>query len=194
MARRRPRPYRIPKSARWLVKEAPAGPPPFRATLEVINDLRAKGLFADYAIGGGIGAMRYTEPFETYDLDVFFIPSTSNLTAGIPAIYQELSRRGYEPCKEHVVIEGLPVQFLATDALTREAVEQARTVAYADLRVRFMSPEHLVAIAVGAGRKKDQLRVGIILDHVKVDKPKLDDILKRHGLVEAYWAIVGKKP
>ena len=193
MPRKRPRPYKIPKTARWLIKEAPPGPPPFRATLEVINDLKAKGLFVEYAIGGGMGAMRYTEVFETYDLDVFFIPATSDLTAGIPAIYKDLSRRGYDPRKEHVVIEGLPVQFLATDALTREAVEEARTVVYADIKVRFMSPEYLVAIAVRVGRAKDLLRIGLIRDHVNVDARKLEGILTRHGLAKAYRGIVGGK-
>jgi len=41
-----------------------------KETLKVINELREKNLIDDYAIGGGIGALSYIEPFLTYDLAV----------------------------------------------------------------------------------------------------------------------------
>lgn len=45
-----------------------------KRTLKVINELKEKGLINNYAIGGGIAALFYIEPFLTYDLGVFIIP------------------------------------------------------------------------------------------------------------------------
>lgn len=42
-----------------------------RETIKVINRMIKKGLFNDYAIGGGIATMFYIEPFLTYDIDIF---------------------------------------------------------------------------------------------------------------------------
>lgn len=53
------------------------------------NSLRTAGLIVDYALGEALAAVRYTEPFTTYDADIFFIPADRGLTAGIPAIYAQ---------------------------------------------------------------------------------------------------------
>ncbi|MGB9700895.1 MAG: hypothetical protein ACPL5I_16095 [Thermodesulfobacteriota bacterium] len=42
-------------------------------TIKVLNELREKGLIKDYAIGGAIAALRWTEPFFTQYLDIFII-------------------------------------------------------------------------------------------------------------------------
>ena len=39
-----------------------------KKTPKVINELKERGLIDDYAIGGGIAALFYIEPFLTYDL------------------------------------------------------------------------------------------------------------------------------
>jgi hypothetical protein len=39
-----------------------------------MNNLKEKGLIKDYAIGGAIATLRWTEPFFTRDLDIFVIP------------------------------------------------------------------------------------------------------------------------
>jgi len=44
-----------------------------KKTLEVINELKRKGLIKDYVIGGDIGVLKWTEPFFTRDLDIFII-------------------------------------------------------------------------------------------------------------------------
>ena len=40
------------------------------ATLRVLNELERNGVISRYAIGGAVGAIFYTEPFLTYDLDI----------------------------------------------------------------------------------------------------------------------------
>lgn len=194
MTRRSSRPYRPRKSdfARWLVAETPPGRPILAPALTILNGLKAKGLVVDYAIGGGMGAMRYTEPFTTMDLDVFFIPAKQGISAGLPGIYGELKRLGYDSAGESVMIEGVPVQFLATDALTEEAVRKAPTVTYSGIKTKVMSAEHLIAIAARAGRKKDMVRVEMMFNQAGIDRRKLRDILSRHGLAASFKKTFGK--
>ena len=65
------------------------------------------------ALGGALAAMYYVEPFATYDADIFFIPADKGLTAGIPAIYAHLQAQGWRVEREHLLVRGFPVQFLA---------------------------------------------------------------------------------
>jgi hypothetical protein len=88
-------------------------------TLTVINGLKEKGIIEDYAIGGGIAAIYHIEPFLTYDLDIFVIlPETSNKKIiDLRMLFSELSTKGYTWNKEHIIVEGVPVQFIPADAL-----------------------------------------------------------------------------
>lgn len=94
-----------------------------RQTLKVVNGLKNKGLINDYAIGGGIAALFYIEPFLTYDLDVFIISvertDEKNLIVLSP-IFDYLKSKGYSWKGEHIIIEGVPVQFIPADELERE--------------------------------------------------------------------------
>ena len=42
--------------------------------IEVLNRMQADGVFEKFAIGGGIAAIYYLEPYQTDDIDVFFLP------------------------------------------------------------------------------------------------------------------------
>ena len=55
-----------------------------KATLQVINQMVADKVIADYAIGGAIGAIAYLEPFLTQDVDVFI--SFSSTSAGLSVV------------------------------------------------------------------------------------------------------------
>ena len=158
-----------------------------KKALEALNGLARDGVIGRYAIGGAMGATFYVEPFTTFDLDVFVVlPETGGLVTLAP-LYQELSRRGYPAKDECVMIAGIPVQFLpAGTPLLDEALAQAREVPYEDVMTRVFSPEHLVAVAVQAGRPKDRQRVQMFLDAGVLDRARLDDILKRHGWLERF--------
>ena len=43
-------------------------------TLNVINHMKEDRVIRDYAIGGAVAVMFYTEPVVTVDLDIIFIP------------------------------------------------------------------------------------------------------------------------
>ena len=158
-----------------------------KKALEALNGLEREGLLGRYAIGGAMGATFYVEPFTTFDLDVFVVlPETGGLVTLAP-LYGELAKRGYPAQDECVMIAGIPVQFLpAGTPLLDEALAQARDVPYENVTTRVFGPEHLVAVAVQAGRAKDRQRVQMFLDAGVLDRKNLEDILKRHGLMEKF--------
>jgi hypothetical protein len=146
------------------------------------NSLRASGFIEDWALGGPLAAIYYVEPFTTYDADIFFIPSDKGLSAGIPAIYTHLQTQGWKIEREHLVVGGFPVQFLAAAGLTEEAVREAETVEFEGVPARIFWAEHIVAIAASVGRQKDKARIEQMLQQTELDKSYLEKILQRHKL------------
>ena len=157
-------------------------------TLRVLDDLKRAGVIAEYAIGGAMAAIFYTEPILTFDLDVFvrFSEGDSTLLTLQP-IYDALSQRGFLPESECVNIEGIPVQFLpAYNALVEEGLKEAREVMYEAVSVRVLRVEHLIAICIQTGREKDRQRLRLFLDEADIDLGYLHDVIVRHGL-ESKW-------
>jgi hypothetical protein len=140
------------------------------------------------AIGGAMGATFYTEPFLTFDLDVFVVlPRTSAGLLTLGPLYEALRARGYTEEKECVPIEGVPVQFLpAYNSLVEEALDQAREIMYEDVPARVLRSEHLVAISLQTGRGKDRDRVRILREQAKLDMNLLTEVLRRHELEEKW--------
>jgi len=160
----------------------PAPGIPLDEIFAAANSLREAGLIVEYALGGALAAIRYTEPFTTYDADIFFIPTDAGLSAGIPAIYSHLRHLGYTVDREHLLFRGFPVQWLATSGLTEEAVRQAEPIDFENVQGRVMRPEHLIAIAASVGRLKDLARIEQMLEQAELDRALLDAILERHHL------------
>lgn len=152
-----------------------------KEAIKVINELREKGLILDYAIGGGIATLFYIEPFLTYDLDVFIIvkPTGKNKIIDLTQLYHYLESRGYKWKGEHILIEGIPVQFIVADELEEEAIKNAKDIKYEDIWTKVFTPEYLIAILLRAGRRKDLEKVERLLEQSVVDKGKLDKILKK---------------
>jgi len=159
-----------------------------KRTLQVLNELEKEGVFARYAIGGAMGATFYTEPFLTFDLDVFVVlPRTPGGSLTLTPIYEALRARGYREEDECVLIEGVPVQFLpAYNSLVEEALNQAREIMYEDVPARVLRSEHLLAICLQTGRSKDRERVRILREQAKLDQNFLADVLRRHQLEEKW--------
>src|SRR6266550_1875729 len=155
---------------------------PLAEVLRAANELAGAGLIEDWALGGALAAIYYVEPFTTYDADIFFIPADKGLTAGIPAIYAHLQTQGWQVEREHLVVRGFPVQFLAANGLTEEAVREAEHIEYEGVPAKVFRAEHIVAIAASVGRPKDKARVEQLLEQADLDKTKLEKILQRHKL------------
>lgn len=160
-----------------------------KKALEILNELKEKGLLGDYAIGGGIATIFYTEPVFTYDLDVFVIvkPKPQGKIISLAPIYDYLKSKGYVWEGEHIVIEDMPVQFIpAGTDLEKEAVENAKDITYSGARTKVVPAEYLIAIALRVGRRKDFEKVGRLFDQAKIDKNTLEKILKKHNLWEKF--------
>lgn len=158
-----------------------------KKALQALNGLERDGVIGRYAIGGAMGATFYVEPFTTFDLDVFVVLPEADGLVTLAPLYRELAQRGYPAREECVMVEGIPVQFLPPGTpLLDEALAQAREVPYEDVTTRVFGPEHLVAVAVQAGRAKDRQRAQMFLDAGVLDRKRLDEILSRHGLMERF--------
>jgi hypothetical protein len=104
-----------------------------KRTLEVLNKLEKEGVFSRYAIGGALGATFYTEPFLTFDLDVFVPQGRCSGAVSAPKSaasavrdrrYSETLRaRAYTEENQCVLIEGVPVQFLPVYNLDRRSAQ-----------------------------------------------------------------------
>jgi len=155
---------------------------PLAEVLRAANDLVAAKLIREWALGGALAAIYYVEPFTTYDADIFYIPVEEGLTAGLPAIYARLQSQGWQVEREHLLIRGFPVQFLAAHGLTDEAVREAERMDYEGVPARIFRAEHIVAIAASVGRAKDKARIEQLLAQADLDKAYLENVLQRHKL------------
>jgi hypothetical protein len=159
-------------------------------TIAAINQMQADGVIQRYAIGGAVGATFYLEPVATLDVDVFvsFQPDPGSLRVTPQPIFDYLKARGGTMDGEYIIVAGWPVQFLpAANPLVTEALEQAVERKVADTPARVFTAEHLAAIALQTGRAKDKARLLQFLESGVLDSGRLQNIIARHGLLEA-WA------
>ena len=169
-----------------------------KKTLEILNKLKEKGLVLDFAIGGGIATIFYTEPVFTYDLDVFVIikPELQTRIISLVPIYDYLKSRGYSWKGEHIVIDGMPVQFIpAGSDIEKDAIENAKDIIYSGVKTKVLPAEYLIAIALKVGRRKDFEKIGRLIDQAKIDKNVLEKIiLKKYHLAEKFkeWKKMSK--
>jgi len=141
-----------------------------------------------YAIAGAIAATFYVEPVPTYDLDVFvLIKTTPGKLISLAPIYARLKELGFKPHREHVVIHGVPVQFIPVyNRLSEEALSEARAVEYDLMPTRVIRPEHLLAIMLQTSRPKDLVRARLLAEQAELDAAYLSKLLSRHGLTRKW--------
>ncbi len=163
-------------------------------TLKVINRMKADGVIDDYAIGGAVAAIFYVEPFDTFDLDIFFaVKSPPHELAVLAPLYEYLATRGYTEDREYVQVEGWPVQFLPIySPLIAEAVQAAMEIKFKRTPTRVMRAEHLAAIMLETGRPKDYARLSQFLEAGVLDAVALADVLARYGLSKKWQAFLRK--
>jgi hypothetical protein len=155
---------------------------PLADVLRAANELVSAGIIRDYALGGALAAIYYTEPFTTYDADIIFVASDKILSAGIPAIYSHLQAKGWRVEREHLVVKDFPVQFLAASGLTEEAVREANQIEFEGVPAKVFGPEYIIAIAASVGRHKDLARIEQLMAQARINKASLDDVLRRYNL------------
>src|ERR1043166_4341980 len=143
---------------------------PLADVLRAANELVSAGLIKDYALGGALAAIYYTEPFTTYDADIIFVASDKTLSVGIPAIYSYLQAKGWRVEREHLVVKGFPVQFLAASGLTKEAVHEAKEIEFEGVRAKVFRPEYIIALAARVGRHKDLARIEQLMTQARINR------------------------
>src|SRR5258706_3981165 len=155
----------------------------------ILSVVHADGIIERFAIGGGIAAIRYLEPYLTDDIDVFISPLVvgANGLVAFGRIYSYLQELGYHTEREYIRIEGWLVQFVpASESVQEEAVTLANRVAFAGEYRPIFSAEHLAAELLRSGRLKDHTRVVALLESEQMDMEVFHDIIRRHGLAEKW--------
>jgi hypothetical protein len=158
-------------------------------TIAAINQMRADGNIARYAIGGAVGATFYLEPVATLDVDIFidFHTDAARLLASPQPIFDYLKARGGKMDGEYIVMDGWPVRFLPPSSpLIKEALAQAVEKDVAGTRARVFTAEHLATIALQTGRAKDKARLLQFIETGALDAARFQAILGRHRL-QAAW-------
>jgi hypothetical protein len=160
--------------------------------IEVLNQMQADGVFEKFAIGGGIATIYYLEPYQTDDIDVFFLPvffGKEGLVSLEP-IYSYLEKLGYHSVDEGVgiiQIEEWPVQFVPVcESTQEEAVMKAQQARYGETPTLIFTAEHLAAELLRSGRAKDHARVVDLVRSKQVEMKTFRDILNRHGLFDKW--------
>ena len=147
--------------------------------------MRDEGVIEDYAVAGAMAVMFWAEPIPTFDLDVLvFLPSAGPIVSLAP-IYEWANKRGYAAEREHVMVEGVPVQFLpAHDELADEAITHAVIRQYGAVPVKVSRPEYLIALYLeGSARTpKRRERAAALRESGAVDDARLQDLMKRFKL------------
>ncbi len=158
----------------------------FANALRVLNEMKESRVVEDYAVAGAMALVFWTEPVPTFDLDVLvFLPREEGPVLSLAPIYEWAARRGFPSKAEHVMIEGVPVQFLpAHDELADEAIERAATMEYEGVAVRVVRPEYLAALYLepGARSRKRRERAAALRESAATDVEALDRLLRRFGL------------
>lgn len=160
--------------------------PNLQIVLRRVNELRAKGIIEQYAIGGAWAVTYFSEPVPTDDLDVFCHLRSQSFLISLSPIYEYLKSLGYQPAEaEHadsIMIESVPVQFLVGNALVDEAIENAVEVDLMGELIRIFDLEYVIAIALDVGRSKDLSRIDVMLQTTTrpIELERLSSILGRH--------------
>ncbi|MBI5234810.1 MAG: nucleotidyltransferase [Deltaproteobacteria bacterium] len=161
-----------------------------KKAIRILNELVEKGVVEQYALGGAVAVLFYTETLNTKDVDVFVTTHVTKSKTGIVhlgSIYEHLKKAGYKMDGQYFIVDGVPVDFIAAyDDLTMEAVDNAADKLYGGIKVRVFRPEHLMAIALQTGRPQDLRKIDLLKTQTALDEKFLMATLKRHGLVEKW--------
>ena len=172
--------------------------PDLAEVFRTLAEMKELGVIADYAVGGAVAAIFYSEPRETFDLDIFFLigKEPSSPLARLESIYEYGRSKGLPVESEFIQIGGWSVQFLeAYSPLRADAVKQARTLSLEGTSVRVIDPEFLAAMMIETGRNKDWIRLTDFFESNVLDAERFETILQKYGLSDTWeqqkWRLGG---
>ncbi len=157
----------------------------FGSALAAIASLKKDGVVTDYALGGAMALVFWSEPVPTFDIDVFVLLETKSSLVSLGPVYAWARKHGYREEAEHILIGGIPVQVIpAHNQLAEEAIAAAAELDYDGQPVRVIRPEYLIALYLEptARTAKRLARVVALLEEDSVDRKLLDTLLQRYNL------------
>lgn len=163
---------------------------PLECALRLANSAVEKGLIGGYAVAGAFAFIYYGEPFETKDLDLMMkLSLTEGGLVDVAPVYRHFVDGGAVAEGQFLRLSRILVDIVpAADALDEEALREAVEARVGRQTARILTAEHAVAIAVRTGRPRDRMKIDRLLASApeSVDHRKLDGVLARHGLREAW--------
>jgi hypothetical protein len=155
----------------------------FENTLRAVNAMKDGGVITDYAIAGAMALMFWIEPVPTFDLDVLvLLPQPAGPVVSLQSIYEWAAKHGYAAELEHIVIDGVPVQFLPSySELSDEAIRTAADRQYRGVDIRVVMAEYLIALYLvpSARTLKRQERAAALRESAAIDRERLADVMNR---------------
>lgn len=168
----------------------PAPESPVESALRLANEAVEKGLIGSYAVAGAFAFIFHGEPFETKDLDLMMkLSLTHTGLVDLAPVWRHFVEGGAVAEGQFLRLSRILVDIIpAADALDDEALREAVTARVGRQTGRFLTAEHAVAIAVRTGRPRDEMKIARLLASAPeaVDDRRLEDVLMRHGLLEAW--------
>jgi hypothetical protein len=157
--------------------------PSFADTLRALNSMRDEGVVEDYAVAGAMALIFWTEPVATLDLDVLvLLPPAEGAIVSLSAIYRWAEARGFGVEGEHILIEGVPTQFVPSpNDLADEAIASSVTLDYEGVLVKVVRPEYLIALYLepSARTPRRRERAAALLELPDLDRELVADIVRR---------------
>lgn len=149
-----------------------------------INELEQAGLIENYALGGALAALFYTEVSRTYDVDIFaLLDVPTGSLVSLEKIYTWAKEKGHDYKDEHLLIFNVPVQILvAAPGLQADAILSANKLSYEGVEIKVMKPEFLIALYLSAGGAKRKERAIALLELKTLDKKLLQELLTKYNL------------
>jgi hypothetical protein len=173
-----------------MTNSGPVTESPVECAVRLANDATKKGLIGGYAVAGAFAFIYYGEPFETKDLDLMMkLSLTQGGLVDVAPVFQHFVDGGAVAEGQFLRLSRILVDIVpAADALDDEALREAVNARIGRQMARILTAEHAVAIAVRTGRPRDHLKIARLLESAPdaVDHLKLEGILGRHGLFDAW--------
>jgi hypothetical protein len=156
----------------------------FVDALRAVASLKQEGVVEEYALAGAMAIIFWTDPVPTYDLDVLvFLPEAPGMLLSLDSIYAWAKRNKFPASEEHLLIHGVPTQFLPSPSpLADEAVRSATELDYEGVLVRVTRPEYLIALylepAARSPRRRE--RAALLMELAGLNQHLLRDIMNRY--------------
>ncbi len=159
-----------------------------KKTLQILNELVKLDIIKEYAIAGGMAQFYYVEPSVTYDLDLLVnLTAADNPLTPLTRLYTWAEENNFRTEGEHIIIAGIPVQFLLPyNDLISEALKKRVQVLLFDEITYILKAEYLMAIMLQTWRPADRERLVRFFNEADYDENSLMNIINRFDLSAQY--------